>query len=96
MGGRLAPGQAICHFGVITGETCGTVESVNNGWFTMSRGVQTQRGDSGGPVYVKPNGGPAEIVGIFNSLWGDLPAAVSWRAASEQFHQDLGVTNNPR
>jgi len=78
----LQPGQAVCHFGVITGETCGTVESVNNGWFTMSHGVQSQRGDSGGPVYLAPNGGPGEIVGIFNSVWGDLPAAVSWRATA--------------
>jgi hypothetical protein len=92
----LQAGEPVCHFGVITGETCGTVESVNNGWFTMSHGVQTQRGDSGGPVYLAPNGGPAQIVGIFNSLWGDFPAAVSWRATSEQVRQDLGVTDNPR
>ena len=62
----IAPGQAVCHFGVITGETCGTVESVNNGWFTMSHGVQSQKGDSGGPVYLAPDGGPGQIVGIFN------------------------------
>lgn len=91
----IQPGQAVCHFGVITGETCGTVESVNNGWFTMSHGVQSQRGDSGGPVYLA-SGGPAQIVGIFNSMWGDLPAAVSWRAASDQVRQDLGGTTNPR
>jgi hypothetical protein len=92
----LQPGQAVCHFGVVTGETCGTVESVNNGWFTMSHGVQSQRGDSAGPVYLAPNGGPGEIVGIFNSVWGDLPAAVSWRATSDQVRQDLGATTNPR
>jgi len=95
-GVALQVGQAVCHFGVITGETCGTVESVNNGWFTMSHGVQSQRGDSGGPVYLAPNGGPGQIVGIFNSVWGDLPAAVSWRATSDQVRQDLGATNNPR
>lgn len=92
----LQPGQAVCHFGIVTGETCGTVESVNNGWFTMSHGVQSQRGDSGGPVYLAPNGGPGEIVGIFNSIWGDLPAAVSWRATSDQVRQDLGAAPNPR
>ena len=91
----VQPGEAVCHFGVITGETCGTVESVNNGWFTMSHGVQSQKGDSGGPVYL-PTGGSGQIVGIFNSVWGDLPAAVSWRAASDQVRQDLGVTTNPR
>ena len=85
----LEPGQPICHFGVTTGETCGTVESVNNGWFTMSHGVTSQKGDSGGPVYVS-SGGAAQIVGIFNSVWGDFPAAVSWRAISEQANADLG------
>jgi hypothetical protein len=92
----VQPGQAVCHFGVITGETCGTVESVNNGWFTMSHGVQSQKGDSGGPVYLTPNAGPGQIVGIFNSVWGDLPAAVSWRAATDQVRQDLGGVVNPR
>jgi hypothetical protein len=85
----LAPGQAVCHFGVSTGETCGTVEAVNNGWFTMSHGVQSHPGDSGGPVYLAPSGGPAQLVGIFNSMWGDFPAAVSWRSTSEQVHQDM-------
>ncbi|MCV7340541.1 hypothetical protein H5P35_07900 [Mycobacterium haemophilum DSM 44634] len=92
----VQPGQAICHFGVITGETCGTVVSVNNGWFTMSHSVQSQKGDSGGPVYLAPTGGQGQIVGIFNSVWGDLPAAVSWRSTSEQVRQDLGVMTNPR
>jgi hypothetical protein len=27
----VTPGEPICHFGVITGESCGTVEGVNNG-----------------------------------------------------------------
>ena len=49
---RSAPGQPVCHFGVITGESCGTVEAVNNGWFTMANGIVSQKGDSGGPVYV--------------------------------------------
>lgn len=86
--GAAAPGQAVCHFGIATGETCGTVESVNNGWFTMSNGVQTQQGDSGGPVYLASSG---QIIGIFNSLWGTLPAAVSWQAASQQIHEDMGA-----
>lgn len=89
-------GQAVCHFGVTTGETCGTVESVNNGWFTMSHGVPTQQGDSGGPVYAVPNGGPGQIIGIFNSLWGDFPAAVSWRAVSEQAREDTGVVSTAK
>jgi hypothetical protein len=91
----VQPGQAVCHFGVITGETCGTVESVNNGWFTMSHGVLSHLGDSGGPVYLAPDGGPAQMVGIFNSVWGDFPAAVSWRSTAEQVREDLGVRSSP-
>jgi hypothetical protein len=91
----VQPGQAVCHFGVITGETCGTVESVNNGWFTMSHGVLSHNGDSGGPVYLAPDGGPGQMVGIFNSMWGDFPAAVSWRSTAEQVREDLGVRSSP-
>jgi hypothetical protein len=90
----VQPGQAVCHFGVVTGETCGTVESVNNGWFTMSHGVQSHNGDSGGPVYLAPDGGPGQMVGIFNSMWGDFPAAVSWRSTADQVREDLGVRNS--
>lgn len=89
----VRPGDGVCHFGVVTGESCGTVESVNNGWFTMSHGVVSQRGDSGGPVYLNTASGPALIVGMFTSIWGDLPAAVSWRDTSQQIREDLGVTN---
>ena len=46
------PGLGICHFGVVTGESCGNIEAVNNGWFTMANGIVSQKGDSGGPVYV--------------------------------------------
>ena len=67
------PGLPVCHFGVITGESCGTVESVNNGWFTMANGVVSQKGDSGGPVYVVTPDGRAAIIGMFNSTWGNLP-----------------------
>ncbi|SOJ55378.1 hypothetical protein MSIMFB_02865 [Mycobacterium simulans] len=90
----VAPGQAVCHFGISTGETCGTIEAVNNGWFTMTGGVASQRGDSGGPVYLTPNGGPAQLIGIFNSIWGQFPAAVSWQSATEQVRQDLGPSRH--
>src|SRR5947209_4643708 len=36
-------GQSVCHFGISTGETCGNIEAVNNGWFTMSHNVQSQK-----------------------------------------------------
>jgi hypothetical protein len=87
----VTPGEPVCHFGVITGETCGTVENVNNGWFTMGHGVVSHEGDSGGPAYITNGPGPARIVGIFNSVWGGLPAAVSWQSTTQQIRQDVGV-----
>jgi hypothetical protein len=82
-------GLPVCHFGVITGETCGTIQAVNNGWFTMANGVMSQRGDSGGPVYNLTPDGRAAIVGMFNSTWGQYPAAVSWQVASQQAREDV-------
>jgi hypothetical protein len=91
----VEPGEGVCHFGVITGESCGTVERVNNGWFTMGHGVVSQKGDSGGPVYVTNGAGPARIVGIFNSVWGELPAAVAWRTVSQQVREDVAGPAGP-
>jgi len=84
-----APGLAVCHFGVVTGESCGTIDSVNNGWFTMANGIVSQKGDSGGPVYAVTPDGRAAIVGMFNSTWGNYPAAVSWQTASQQVREDV-------
>jgi hypothetical protein len=82
-------GERVCHFGVVSGESCGTVEAVNNGWFTMANGVVSQKGDSGGPVYVITDDGRAAIVGMFNSTWGQFPAAVSWQATDQQIRADV-------
>jgi hypothetical protein len=82
-------GERVCHFGVVTAESCGTVDAVNNGWFTMANGVISQKGDSGGPVYVPTDDGRAVIVGIFNSTWGQFPAAVSWQATDQQIREDV-------
>ena len=87
----LAAGQPVCHFGVVTGESCGTVERINNGWFTMDNGVVSQKGDSGGPVYTLDGSGRAILVGLFNSTWGRLPAAVSWQATGQQVREDLAM-----
>ena len=81
-------GMRVCHFGVVTGESCGTVESVNNGWFTMADGVVSKKGDSGGPVYTQTPDGRTVLIGIFNSTWGVLPAAVTWQVASQQARED--------
>jgi len=99
----LAVGQPVCHFGIVTGESCGTVERVNNGWFTMTNGIVSQKGDSGGPVYAMTDSGKAVIIGLFNSTWGRLPAAVSWQATGQQLREDTvavnaavnGALNNP-
>ena len=82
-------GMPVCHFGVVTGESCGTIQSVNNGWFTMANGVVSQKGDSGGPVYTPTPDGRTVLIGIFNSTWGKLPAAVSWQVASRQAGADI-------
>jgi hypothetical protein len=82
------PGMAVCHFGVVTGESCGTIESVNNGWFTMANGVVSRKGDSGGPVYTPTPDGRTVLIGLFNSTWGTLPAAVAWHAVSQQAQAD--------
>lgn len=92
---HVQPGEAVCHFGIVTGESCGTIERVNNGWFTMTNGVVSQNGDSGGPVYLTGGLGSARIVGVFNSVWGDYPAAVAWSAISQQVREDVGVPANP-
>ncbi|CAA0120727.1 putative protein [Mycolicibacterium vanbaalenii] len=81
-------GMPVCHFGVVTGESCGTVEAVNNGWFTMANGVVSRKGDSGGPVYTPTPDGRTVLIGMFNSTWGSLPAAVSWQVASQQARED--------
>ncbi len=89
----LIQGQPICHFGVVTAESCGSVERVNNGWFTMNNGVVSRKGDSGGPVYMLTGTDKAVILGLFNSTWGDLPAAVSWQATGQQIREDVGIIN---
>jgi hypothetical protein len=88
----IRPGEAVCHFGVVTGETCGSIDRVFNGWFTMANGVLSQKGDSGGPVYVL-DGDRAVLIGLFNCTWGTFPAAVSWQAAGEQIRADATLAN---
>lgn len=90
----MTVGQPVCHFGVITGESCGTIERVNNGWFTMTNGVVSKKGDSGGPVYLQVDNNKAVIIGLFNSTWGALPAAVSWQATGQQVREDVGGVVN--
>ncbi len=81
-------GMPVCHSGVVTGESCGIIEAVNNGWFTMTNGVVSKKGDSGGPVYTPTPDGRTVLIGIFNSTWGVLPAAVTWQVARQQARED--------
>ena len=55
----------------------------------MAHGIVSQKGDSGGPVYVVADDGRALLVGLFNSTWGDFPAAVSWQAIRRQASDDV-------
>ena len=38
--------------------------------------------------------GTAVIVGLFNSTWGRLPAAVSWQATGQQLRADTTEANS--
>ena len=87
-------GLPVCHFGVVTAESCGTIQAVYNGWFTMANGVVSEKGDSGGPVYNLTPDGRAAIVGMFNSTWGQYPAAVSWQAANKQISEDVHTSTS--
>ena len=59
----------------------------------MTNGVVSQKGDSGGPVYTLTGNGQAVMIGLFNSTWGNLPAAVSWHAIGQQLREDIGAVN---
>lgn len=72
-----SPQLPVCLVGAISGQTCGSVDAVNNGWFTMA-GVDGEHGDSGGPVYTPAGPGKAELVGIYSLHWGGQSAATSW------------------
>lgn len=91
----IQAGQPVCHYGVVTHETCGTVEAVYNGWFTMTHGVLSQKGDSGGPVYTTTDDGRAVLIGIFNSTWGEFPAAVAWTSIRQQISEDINAPAAP-
>lgn len=69
----LHPGQAVCHFGVSTGETCGTVESVNNGWFTMSTACSVRRGIRGARSTWPPMAAPRRSSGSSTASGAAFP-----------------------
>lgn len=80
-GVKPKPGMKVCQLGPVTGSSCGTIEAVNDGWFTMAPGsMASQHGDSGAPVYTytTASGPKPVIVGILRGLNGGQVAAVSW------------------
>jgi hypothetical protein len=96
---RPAPGMVVCHRGEATGASCGEIDKIHKGWFTMKPGTLTSdHGDSGGPVYTYTDatGSQPVIVGILRGLNGNRTAAVSWPEtlrASIYDAADIGVSD---
>ncbi len=93
-----SPGLAVCHFGVVTSESCGTIQAVYNGWFTMANGVVSQKGDSGGPVYVvTPDGTRRDRRDVQQHL-GAVPGRgeLAGRQQAGQRGRHLRRVGNPR
>jgi len=75
------PGMHVCHLGATTACSCGDIDMIYDGWFTMKTDTMTsEHGDSGGPVYTYTDaaGDSPVIVGILRGLHGNNVAAVSW------------------
>jgi hypothetical protein len=69
--GQIKPGMPFCKLGAMSGETCGTVKSIDGE--VVEANVFAQPGDSGGPGYVKNSDGTVTAVGLVmeSSLSGD-------------------------
>jgi hypothetical protein len=63
---RPQPGQTICRTGVSSGQHCGTVAKIYGDHQYLTSGMpESVPGDSGGPVWIPRDRGPAQIVGIW-------------------------------
>ena len=94
---RPTPGMTVCHRGATTGASCGEIDEVHDGWFTMKAGTMTSdHGDSGGPVYTytDESGSSPVIVGILRGLNGANTAAVSWPNTLRQAAYDAAKLSN--
>ncbi|WAC91162.1 S1 family peptidase [Mycobacterium sp. Aquia_213] len=69
--GQIKSGMPFCKLGAMTGETCGSVKSIDGE--VIEANVFAQPGDSGGPGYVKNADGTVTAVGLVmsTSLAGD-------------------------
>lgn len=79
----IAPkvGMAACHYGEASGDSCGEIAAVYDGWFTMKAGTMpTAHGDSGGPIYTYSDtyGGKPVLIGLLRGRNGARTAGVSW------------------
>lgn len=87
-------GLPVCRNGVTTGESCGTVTTVNNGWFEID-GLPADHGDSGSPVYSITSPGHGAIVGIARGTTRSVETgvvqttAISWSTVVNQLREDL-------
>lgn len=91
-GGAEAVGQPVCHFCIVTGETCGTIATPGiNGWFTATNGVVSQKGDLVARRGADAADGRAVIIGLFTSTWGQLPAAVSFESTGQQIIEATAI-----
>ncbi|SOX55380.1 trypsin, partial [Mycobacterium ahvazicum] len=62
---QIQVGTPFCKLGAVTGETCGTVKSVDDG--VVEASVYSLKGDSGSPGFVKNADGSVSAVGILMS-----------------------------
>ncbi|WP_240483288.1 MULTISPECIES: S1 family peptidase [unclassified Mycobacteroides] len=88
------PGMVVCHHGATTGASCGEIDAVHDGWFTMRPGtLSSDHGDSGGPVYTYTDaaGSAPVIVGILRGRNGSRTAAVSWQSTVRQAMVDAAA-----
>ncbi|WP_242528611.1 Rv1815 family serine proteinase [Mycobacteroides abscessus] len=91
------PGMVVCHHGATTGASCGEIDAVHDGWFTMKPGtLSSDHGDSGGPVYTYTDamGSTPVIVGILRGRNGSRTSAVSWQSTVRQAMVDAAAAQS--
>ncbi|OHT89172.1 Rv1815 family serine proteinase [Mycobacteroides saopaulense] len=92
---KIAPtkGLPVCRNGIGSGEACGQITWVNNGWFRVD-GPPCDRGDSGAAVYSITSAGQGSVVGIVAARYTDNRSgevqtlAISWNTIVTQLRKD--------
>ncbi|AMU22105.1 Uncharacterised protein [Mycobacteroides abscessus subsp. bolletii] len=85
-------GMPVCRTGFTTGDACGSVTRIGNGWFRFN-GPVIAKGDSGGPVYTHV-GDRTVLVGIIRGFMtsqsgDDVQSwAMSWPSVIKQLRED--------